>query len=306
MTPAPLPPVRLHRSPCRPNRLQTLLLLSPWLVTFVAFGIFPPIFALAVSFYDYSLLNPQWDFAGIENYRHVIGAPVFWSSLGNSLVYAVGTVPVIIFLSLVLAAILNRPLPFRGLFRAGFFLPTVTSIIVISLLFKFLYATDGIADRLLLAVGISPPRPSWLLNPNLALPSLMLMAVWTSVGFYAILFLAAMQAIPNQLYEAAMIEGAGPVSRFFSITIPMLRPTIAFAVFLATINAIQVFPEVFAMTQGGPMGATTTLVFWIYELGFVRFQMGRASAATVLLVILLVIVVAVQNRVFRAGKGVGD
>jgi multiple sugar transport system permease protein len=115
-----------------------------------------------------------------------------------------------------------------------------------------------------------------------------------------------MQAIPGHLYEAARIEGAGPVRRFLSITVPMLRPTIAFALFLATINAIQVFPEVFTMTQGGPMGSTTTLVFWIYELGFTRFQMGRASAATVFLVIILVAVVWLQSRILRTGKGVGE
>src|SRR5690606_17743675 len=224
----------------------------------------------------------------------------------NSLSYALGTVPVIMMLSLALAAFLNQPMPLKGLFRAGFFLPTVTSIIVISLVFKFLYATDGMADRLLEGIGIPPPRPSWLLNPTLALPSLMVMGIWTSIGFYAVLFLAAMQAIPGHLYEAARIEGAGPVRRFLSITVPMLRPTIAFALFLATINAIHVFPEVFTMTQGGPMGSTTTLVFWIYELGFTRFQMGRASAATVFLVIILVAVVWLQSFLMRTGKGVGE
>jgi multiple sugar transport system permease protein len=226
--------------------------------------------------------------------------------LWNSLFYAIGTVPVIMVLSLALAAFLNQPLPLKGLFRAGFFLPTVTSIIVISLIFKFIYATDGLADRLLMSIGLSPPRPSWLLDPNLALPSLMAMGIWTSIGFYAVLFLAAMQAIPGHLYEAARIEGAGPVHRFVAITVPMLRPTIAFALFLATINAIQVFPEVFTMTQGGPMGSTTTLVFWIYELGFTRFQMGRASAATVFLVVILIAVVWAQSFLMRTGKGVGE
>lgn len=294
-----------HR-PGRPSAWQTFLLLSPWFFTFLIFGIFPPLYALTVSFFDYSLLNPSWEFAGADNYRFVLNAPIFWRSLANSLIYAAGTVPVIIVLALVLASVLNQPIPFRAFFRAGFFLPTVTSIIVISLIFKYLYATDGLADRFLLSVGIQPPRPSWLLNPSLALPSLMFMAVWSSVGFYAILFLAAMQGIPGHLYEAAHIEGAGPIRRFLSITVPMLRPTIGFAVFLSTINAIQVFPEVFTMTQGGPMGSTTTLVFWIYELGFTRFQMGRASAATVFLVLILVAVVFVQSRIFRTGKGVGE
>ncbi|MCC5876377.1 MAG: sugar ABC transporter permease, partial [Candidatus Sumerlaeia bacterium] len=273
MTPPPGMKVSNIR-PARPNGWQTIALLSPWLVTFAIFGIFPPIYALTISFFDYSLLNPSWDFVGTGNYQSVFNAPIFWKSLWNSLFYAIGTVPVILFLSLALAAFLNQPLPFKGFFRAGFFLPTVTSIIVISLVFKYLYATDGLLDRLLLSIGLNPPRPSWLLDPNLALPSLMAMGVWTSVGFYAVLFLAAMQAIPGHLYEAARLEGAGPIRRFVSITVPMLRPTIAFALFLSTINAIQVFPEVFTMTQGGPMGSTTTLVFWIYELGFTRFQMG--------------------------------
>ncbi len=303
----PLPARRGSRGrTARPNGWQTLLLLSPWLVTFVVFGIFPPAYALTVSFFDYSLLNPRWDFVGMGNYRSVLAAPIFWKSLWNSLFYAIGTVPVIMILSLSLAAFLNQPLPLKGLFRAGFFLPAVTSIIVISLVFKFFYATDGLADRLLLAIGIGPPRPSWLLDPRLALPSLMVMGIWTSIGFYAVLFLAGMQAVPGHLYEAARIEGAGPLRRFVWITVPMLRPTIAFAVFLSTINAIQVFPEVFTMTQGGPMGATTTLVFWIYELGFTRFQMGRASAATVFLVVLLVVVVLIQSRLMRTGKAVGE
>jgi multiple sugar transport system permease protein len=275
-------------------------------LTFVVFGIFPPVYALTISFFDYSLLNPRWDFVGMGNYQSVLAAPIFWKSLWNSLFYAIGTVPVIMILALALAAFLNQPLPLKGLFRAGFFLPTVTSIIVISLVFKFIYATDGVADRMLGSIGINPPRPSWLLDPYLALPSLMVMGIWTSIGFYAVLFLAGMQAIPGHLYEAARLEGAGPLRRFVWITVPMLRPTIAFALFLSTINAIQVFPEVFTMTQGGPMGATTTLVFWIYELGFNRFQMGRASAATVFLVIILVVVVWIQSRLMRTGKAVGE
>jgi multiple sugar transport system permease protein len=304
---APARGIRLARHrPARPGRWQTLALLSPWLLTFLIFGIFPPLYALAISFFDYSLLNPRWEFAGLANYHSVLTAPMFWHSLWNSVFYSIGTVPFIVGLAMILAAILNRPLPLRGFFRAGFFLPTVTSVIVISLVFKYLYATDGLIDQMLVQVGIDPPRPSWLLNPSLALPSLMFMGIWSSIGFYAVLFLAAMQNIPNHLYEAAEIEGAGAIRRFLFITVPMLRPTVAFAVFLATINAIQVFPEVFTMTQGGPMGSTTTLVFWIYELGFSRFDMGRASAATVFLVIILVAVVSVQSKLLRSGKGVGE
>ena len=292
--------------PSRPNGLQTLVLLSPWILTFGIFGIFPPVYAFVMSFFRYSLLNPEWDFNGVGNYGYVMSNPVFWKALWNSVYYTIGTVPFIIFLALVLAAVLNRPLPMRGLFRAGFFLPTVTSIIVIAMIFKYLYATNGLVDQALESVGVAPPRPSWLLNPKLALPSLMLMAIWTSIGFYAVLFLAAMQSIPVHLYEAARLEGAGPVRQFLHITVPMIRPSVAFAVFLATINAIKVFPEVFTMTQGGPMGSTTTLVFWIYELGFSRFQMGRASAATVLMVLMLAIVVFVQSVILRTGKGVED
>lgn len=294
------------QKPSRPGRWQTIILLSPWLVTFLIFGLFPPIYALIISFCDFSLLNPQWKFIALDNYQSILSARMFWYSLWNSIFYTIGTVPLIIALSLILSSALNRKIPFRGLIRAGFFLPTVTSVIVISLVFKYLYSTDGLIDRFLLTIGINPPSPSWLLNPSLALPSLMGMGVWSSIGFYSILFLAAMQSIPEQLYEAADIEGAGGFYQFIHITIPMLRPTIAFAVFLLTINAIQVFPEVYTMTQGGPMGSTTTLVFWIYELGFSRFQMGRASAATVILVLILVCLVFVQSKLLRSGKGIGE
>jgi multiple sugar transport system permease protein len=293
-------------TPAQPNGWQTLLLLSPYIATFIVFGLLPPLYGLLISFFNYSLLNPKWDFAGLGNYTAVLSDPIFWHSLRNSALYTICTVPLTICLALALAAILNGPLPLRALFRSGFFLPTVTSVVVLALVFKYLYASGGWADRILLAVGLKPPSPSWLLNPSLALAALMAMAVWSSIGFYAVLFLAAMQGIPSSLYEVAGIEGANPVQRFWYITIPMLRPTIGFAVFLATINAMQVFPEVFTMTQGGPMGSTTTLVYWIYELGFTRFRMGLASAATVYLVLVLAAVIWIQSRLFRTGRGIED
>jgi len=221
----------------------------------------------------------------------------------NTLYFVVGTVPVTTVLALVLAILLNRSLPGQTFFRAGFFVPTLVSMVVISLVFKQLYAQDGILNQALSLLGI--PGKAWLLDERTALPGIMVMDVWSAVGYYMLLFLAGLQAIPGELYEAASIDGSSKLSQVFQITLPHLRPVALVVIVVNTIRSFQVFIEVFVMTRGGPLNSTLTVVYDLYERAFYRFEMGYTSAIAYLLFAVIFIVSLIQARFLRLGQPVG-
>jgi len=261
---------------------STLLLLSPWIVSLLLFGLYPFGFSFVLSFYDYSPLNPQAaKFLGLANYGEALKDPLFWTALKNTLVFVFGTIPFTTLLALGLALALQKRFRGRDFFRAGFFLPTVVSIVVISLVWKGLYAPDGFLSSLVRALGGTPPR--WLLEPHTALASIMAMDVWAASGYYMVIFLAGLQAIPEELYESASLEGASPWQKFVHITLPMLRPTFLFVLIVNSVRSLQVFTEVFVMTGGGPLHATLTSVFYLYEQAFYKFRLGYASSIAYLL-----------------------
>jgi multiple sugar transport system permease protein len=199
----------------------------------------------------------------------------FGQALRNTLFFVLGTVPVTTVLALGLALLLRGRVPGKDFLKAGFFLPSILSMVAISLLFKLFYAPGGALNGALAAVGL--PVHGWLTDPGTALPAIMAMDVWAAVGYYALIFYAAFTAIPDELYEAAELEGAGFWTTLSHITLPMLRPTIGFVVVINTIRSFQVFIEVFVMTQGGPLGSTNTLVLHLYETAFRRLDYGYAS-----------------------------
>jgi len=273
----------------------TWILLSPWILALAVFVAYPFGFSFALSFYDYSPLNPAAaKFLGLANYTEALKDPLFWTALRNTLVFVFGTIPFTTSLALGLALGLKRAFRGRDFYRAGFFLPTVVSIVVISLVWKGLYAPEGPLSALVQALGLVPPR--WLLDPNSALASIMAMDVWAASGYYMVIFLAGLQAIPAELYEAAELEGASSWQRFRHITLPMLKPTFLFVLVVNSVRSLQIFTEVFVMTGGGPLHSTVTSVFYLYEQAFYKFRLGYASAIAYLLFSLTLLLAFIQVK----------
>ncbi len=275
------------------------LFLSPWLFVFLGFSLIPLLHSLILSFSRYNLLSAEIGFVGIRNFLEVIGEKDFRMSLWNTLFFATGTIPPTMALALFAAVLINTRIPFKRLYQAGLFLPVATSVIVIAMIFTYLYAQDGLVNRVLAWLNLPVPSPSWLLNKQWALPAIMFMNIWASFGYYMVLFLAGLQTIPSELYEAASIDGANDWQKFRYITLPQLKPIVLLATVINTIRALQVFPEVFAMTQGGPGGATSTVVWYLYETGFSRFDMGHAAAVGYLLFLVTMCLSWVQIKAFR-------
>ena len=277
----------------------SLVFVSPWLVTFLVFSLVPLLHSLLLSFSRYNLLSSEISFVGIRNFWEVIRNPDFLQALWHTIFFAAGTIPPTMVLALFAAVLINIKIPFKRLYQAGLFLPVATSVIVIATIFTYLYAPDGLVNRVCEWAHLPVPSPSWLLNTKWALPAIMMMNVWSSFGYYMVLFLAGLQTIPSELYEAASIDGANEWQKFRHITLPQLRPILLLAVVINTIHTFQVFPEIFAMTQGGPLGSTTTVVWYLYETGFHRFDMGQAAAVGYLLFLITMSFSLVQMRLFK-------
>ncbi|GLX67727.1 carbohydrate ABC transporter permease [Paenibacillus glycanilyticus] len=278
--------------------------LSPWLLSFLVFGLFPILFSFYLSFTDTGMLdmNPVW--RGLDNYIHVLKDKDFLKSLWNTLYFVIVTVPITTVLAMILAVAVNSRIPGKVLFRVGFFMPTITSIVVVSMMFMLLYAPSGILNAILDLLHL--PKVSWLLDVRTALPSIMAMSVWTAVGFYMLMYVAALQSIPKELYEAATTDGAGLWTQFRMVTLPHLRQMSILVIVMNTINSLQVFSEVFVMTKGGPLNSTKTIVLYMYNISFSNLQLGKGSAVAYLLMVFILIVTVIQMGLLRINKGVGE
>ncbi len=276
-------------------RATSWAFLSPWVLAFGLFGLYPFAFSLFASFTDYSPVRAEGArFVGLANYARALHDPAFWSALGNTAFFVVGTIPLTTALALALALAVQPAFRGRSLFRTGFFLPSVVSVVVLSLVFKGLYAPNGSLNGLLAALHL--PTPAWLLDPDTALPAIMAMDVWSASGYYMVIFLAGLEAIPRDLYDAARLEGATARDQLVHITLPLLRPTLLFVLVVNTIRSLQIFAEVFVMTRGGPLHRTTTVVYYLYEQAFYRFDLGYASALAYLLFVLTLALAWLQMR----------
>ena len=279
--------------------LVAYLFLLPSLVVFAAFVFFPLVFSIYTSFTRWNLPY-QPSFIGLENFRYIftdtIGAPEFLGSIRNSFYYAVG-VPLNIMISLCIALLLNQRLRGVSIFRTAYFLPTITSTAAISVVWLWIYhpADYGLFNSILLKLNLSPLR--WLRDPHLAMPSLILMGIWHGMGYNIIIFLAGLQSISTSLYEAAEIDGAGGWARFWKVTLPLLSPTTFYILVIGIINSLKTFTQMHVMTEGGPLGATTTITYYLYQQAFENFTMGRASAVACVLLAMLFIFTLIQFKV---------
>lgn len=282
------------------TKRTALLLLSPWLLTLALFWAYPLVYALYLSFTKYKTLTTDTIWIGLDNYRHLFRDDAFKQSLRNTIVFVVGTIPITMILALVAAAMLVRVKRLQYFFQSTLFLPSVTSLVVIALIFSNLYTAGGYINTLLKLCGLPASEKGWLLEPSTAMPAVMAMDVWVSVGYYAVLFVAAIQNIPKDLYEVADLEGASAVQQFWRITLPSINGTVLFALVLNTIKSFQVFTEIYVLTRGGPLGRTSTLVYSVYQNAFEKADgMGYACAVAYVLFFIIAAFSAVEFRMLR-------
>src|SRR5918997_3343355 len=273
--------------------LVAFLFLLPSLVGFLVFTAIPVGAAIALAFYDYDLLLGA-SFAGLENFRELFTTDeVFRDAFFNTVYFTAVSVPLSVVLGLVTAMLVNQALRGVVIFRSIFLLPYVTVTVALSLVWKWLYLPDiGLINSVLGAIGID--GPAWLTSQTWAMPALILMSVWKGFGYNMVIFLAGLQGIPDHLYDAAKVDGATAWRRFLNVTLPLLSPTTFFVVVISVISSFQVFDQALIMTNGGPGTATTTLVLYIYQVGFQSFEMGYAAAVALVLFAAIFIFTVVQ------------
>ncbi len=274
-------------------------MLAPVIVFFLLFQYYPILKSVLISFQEYGLLLRETPFVGLRNYARLFADPLFLAALGNTLFFVAGVVAAGVALALVLAVLVERTGRMAGFYRTLYFIPVVTSLLATSMIWRYLFASSGLINYVLITLGFSPQ--AWLLSEHLAMPSLMALTVWKNLGFDMVLFAAALQAIPASYYEAASMDGARPWQNFWYITLPQLRPIVLLVCVTAVIRSFQVFTIVLAMTQGGPLNSTRTIVYHIYEQGIQYDEMGYASAAAVVLLLIVGLLTALQMRLGREG-----
>src|SRR5579864_175726 len=292
----PWPSASRWRAWRRRYDLEGYLFLAPDLVGTLVFAVGPVLAALALGLFAWDILTPP-RFVGLDNYRTLLlDDPVFRQVLLNTSAYVLGTVPVRTALALLLAIALNQQLHGVSVFRAAYFLPTITSAVAAATVWRWIYEPNfGLLNSLLYAIGVQHP-PTWLSSPVWAMPGLILVGIWQRVGFQMVIFLAGLQAIPNHLYEAASIDGANWWARFRHITVPLISPTTFFVLVISVIESYQVFDQAFILTEGGPGYATTTIVYYIYNYAFQFFKMGYAAAIAWVLFLIVFLLTVFQFR----------
>ena len=274
--------------------------LAPALTLIGVFFFLPVAASLLLSVTDfdlYGIADPgNTRFVGFENYARLLKTPDFWAALKNTFYFALVGGPLTIAVSLGAALLLSSKLVrFKSVFRTIYFTPFVTTLVAVAIVWKYLYHTRyGLFNYALGTFGIGPI--DWLGNPHWAMPAIILMAVWKGFGYNMLIFIAGLQAIPEDLYDAAEIDGASTVRRFFSITLPMLAPTLVFVCVITMIGYFQLFAEPYVMTQGGPLRSTTSVVLLMYEEGFRWWRMGNAAAGAFVLFIVILLATLMQFR----------
>ena len=269
--------------------------LAPSFIILAVFTYFPVAYALGLSFFKWRIMRGEPTFNGLANYELLLTSEDFWQAVGNTVYFAVGAIPTGMAVALFIALLLNRPLRARTIYRTAFFLPTVTSMVAVSVVWMWIYHPDvGLMNYLLNLLHL--PSIRWLNDPRWAMPALIILGVWKGLGYNVIIYLAGLQNIPQHLYEAAQIDGANRWQLFRHVTWPLLTPTSFLILIMAVINSFQAFTEFHVMTQGGPLGTTTVIVYYLYVQAFQQFNMGYGSALAIVLFLIILGLTLIQNK----------
>jgi multiple sugar transport system permease protein len=284
----------------RPFGAQPLGILfsAPYVIFIGVVFAYPIVFAVWMSFHDYFFTAPgaQVDrpFVGLDNYVTALSDPAVWRSFGNVGIFLLINVPLTVVLSIVLATALDRVVRARAFFRVAFYVPYVTASVAVVAVWLFLFSNSGLINN---ALGPLAPNPSWLVNSALAMPTIALFVTWKGLGFYILLYLAALQNVPRELHESVAVDGGGRLRQFFSVTVPGVRPATFLVVLLATITGANLFTEPYLLTNGGgPNGASTSPVLLIYQKGIEQQNPDVAAAIGVVLIVFVLIIAALQRR----------
>lgn len=286
----------------RIEKIDGWLFVLPFVMLTIVFFIGPLIAAVALSFKEYSFLDSVSMFSaksvGFSNYVSVLKDHTFRKALLNTTLYALGVVPIQLVIALLLAIVVDGKVKGKTFLRTAYYIPTVTSAVAVSVMFMYIFKTDGLLNKFTGLFGIPPYN--FFGNYKLALPSIMTMAIWSSVGMYMVIFLAGLQDIPESLYEAASIDGASKNQLFFNITLPLLKPTLFFNLIISLIGCFQIFDQAYIVSggNGGPMDATMTVMLDIYRTGFREFAMGKACAMAFILFFIIFLLTVVQKKLF--------
>lgn len=278
---------------------SALLFLSPTLVIFSTFILFPVFFSFYLSFQKWNMFSGEATYVGLDNYIRMFESAEFWIVLKNTAIYTIGTIPLNMLLSLAIAYVLNKKLAGKKFLRTAFFAPVIISPVAAAVIWRWLYDPNfGLVNYFIGFFGFNPVN--WLNEPTAAMFALIIMGVWKTFGINMVLFSAGLQGIPDSYYEAAELDGAGKLAKFWHITVPMLAPTTFFIMIMSMISSFQVFDLVYVLTSGGPLGSTKVLVFYVYEYAFKFFEMGYASAISYFLFALLFILTMIQIRYMKS------
>jgi putative chitobiose transport system permease protein len=278
------------------------LFLSPALLLVAIFVIYPIAAVVFFSFTSYDIINsPQ--LVGFANYQQLVGDPVFWKSLTNSVVYLVAT-PIIIALSVMLAIAVNRRLRGIHIFRALYYVPAVSGSIAIGISWRWLFERNGLVNSVLISAGVLKQPVQWLTDPNSVLPIAIMLTVWAGVGYYAVIFVAGLQNIPDELYDAALIDGCNNFQKHWHVSLPGLRPQIVFVAVISSLAALKVFDEIYVLTNrtGGVLNSAVTIVFYLWRQAFVLSHAGYASAIAIALLAITLLFSVVLVRVLERGQ----
>jgi putative chitobiose transport system permease protein len=270
------------------SRSTPYLFLLPALIVLGLTVFYPALQAFYLSFtrYEYDITQPpQW--VGFKNFERLLADAVFWKTLGNTVVYLIGVVPLLVTVPLGLAILVNRALPGIRWFRAAYYTPVVISMVVAGIAWRWLYAETGLLNQLLRWLHLSKEGLPWLTSPRFALFSVMVVTIWKGLGYYMVIYLAGLQSIPADLYEAAAIDGSEGWRKHWDITVPLMRPYLFLVGVISAISATKVFEEVYIMTQGGPRSSSKTLVYYVYERAFQELEVSYACTIGLVMFLLI-------------------
>ncbi len=276
--------------------------LAPALILIAVFVLYPIGAVVFYSFTDWDIVRPPV-YAGLDNYQNLIADPTFWKALTHSIVYLIVT-PTIIALSIGLAIVVNRKLKGIHIFRALYFVPAVSGSIAIGIAWRWLFDRNGFLNSVLISLGAIKDPIAWLSEPGLVLPIAMLLTIWAGVGYYAVIFLAGLQNIPEELYDAARIDGCNDLRKHWHVSLPGLRPQIAFVAVISSLAALKVFDEIYVLTNksGGILDSGVTIVFYLWKQAFINGHAGYAAAIAMVLLVLTLIFSIVNVRFLERGS----